>query len=172
MPFQFRLSGSKLFFLIALMVVVAALTFGTGMLYGTILAEREALAQSLEASSSDVEAPAGMPLESAPVDRNGTPQLVYEIQLSSHLRQEETKPIADKLQAAGYRAFVVETRDSSDRSLYTVRIGPWSDFAEAAEAAEAFRNHSGLAGLDPKIRHRPKPAMPGSDVTPPDGSAS
>ena len=168
MPFRLRLSGWQLFFLIAGMVLVAVMTFGTGLLYGVRLAERDSPTELDEAESNDAAGLAGGAPGSDTADadgRNGTPQLVYEVQLSSHLRQEETTPVVEKLMAAGYQAFVVETRDSRNRSLYTVRIGPWSSIIEAAEAAEAFREHSGLEGLDPKIRHRPKPVIPGASTS-------
>lgn len=162
MRFRLKLSGWQLFFLMGGLILVTIMIFGTGLLYGVRLAERDAPTELDEAESSAATGLAGGSDADDADGRNGTPQLVYEVQLSSHLRQEETTPVVEKLMAAGYQAFVVETRDSSNRSLYTVRIGPWLSIIEAAEAAEAFREHSGLEGLDPKIRHRPKPVIPGA----------
>ena len=156
MRFRLKLSGWQLFFLMAGLILVTIMIFGTGLLYGVRLAERDAPTELDEAESSAATGLAG----GSDIDELG--RSVYEVQLSSHLRQEETTPVVEKLMAAGYQAFVVETRDSSNRSLYTVRIGPWLSIIEAAEAAEAFREHSGLEGLDPKIRHRPKPVIPGA----------
>ena len=115
MPLRFRLSAWQLFFLFAGLLLIAVMTFGTGLLYGVRRAERDLPTQLDEAGANDA---AGLavglsgsePADDADLDdRNGTPQLVYEVQLSSHLRQEETTPVVEKLMAAGYQAFVVET---------------------------------------------------------------
>ena len=96
-----------------------------------------------------------------PVGRRHHRQLrIFELQLSAHLDQESAQPVVETLANAGYSAHIVETRDSRDRSLFTVRIGPWDTMEEAAEAAEAFTEHSGIEGVQPVIRHRPKPVMP------------
>lgn len=165
MPFRFDLAERQVYSLIAASVVVGLMVFGTGVLSGVRLAEQDESTRAAGANGLPTEAGAiadtagvgAIGAVSAVSADDGERQAIYEIQLSSHLHREDTEAVVDTLVMAGYEAFVVETLDSRDNKLYTVRIGPWDSILEAADAADAFRERSGLQDFDPKIRHRAAP---------------
>ena len=181
MSYQFDLKGSQLFLLVAGIVLVAGLLFVVGMIVGA--GSTEPAETAMEASAAP-ETPAGgrsaeqegneqgvtppAATGAAEPPRSGTPALlppadgqtrkrIYELQLSAHLDENATQRVLEDLAASNLKPYVVESRDSRDRTLYTVRLGPWDSMAEAAEAARTFRQHTELEGYDPVFRHRPKP---------------
>jgi hypothetical protein len=175
--YQFDLKSSQLYMLIGGMVAVGLLLFLVGVIVGadsaasgpesvgntqkgsiepksSDSAPTDAEVSSEDRSGAEAEArPPALPLPGSPGDQ----PRIYEVQLSAHLDQDATQPVIEELAANNLQPYVVEARDSRDRILYTVRIGPWDSMAEAAEVARRFRGYAGLDAYEPVIRHRPKP---------------
>ena len=107
----------------------------------------------------------------APSGQSSTPpERIYEVQVAAHLTRRRAEAEVERLAAGGYPATVLETRDSRDRSIFTVRMGPYPSVNEAAAAAKAFSQNverTELQDLQPVIRHRPKPPPAGPQVVVP-----
>lgn len=170
MEYRFLLSRGQLVTLIVVLIVGGALIYFAGMMTG-LWVERRSVAEAEVAADAtgDAEAgdesgeplaPAGAPGADDPLSQ--PPERIYELQMSAFLSREETLPDVERLAAAGYQAYSVESLDSQKRSLFTVRIGPWSTMAEAARASSSFVEHSGIDDMQPVIRHRPRPAGNGA----------
>lgn len=162
MDYRFALSRRQLVALAALLALAAVLVFLAGTLTGLWFAgRRPATGEDAPAEETPVAEGEATAPEEDPESRTAAaqaPERIYELQLAARLSKESALPDVETLAAAGYQAYIAETKDSAGRAIYTVRIGPWSSMAEAAEAARAFKEHSGIDSMDPVIRHRPKPA--------------
>jgi hypothetical protein len=171
MEYRFLLRRGQFVTLIVVLIVGGALTYFAGMLTG-IWVERRSVAETEIAAEGEAAEDAGVDGESEdpgqPADGPDSedelslpPERIYELQMNAYLTQEEALPDVERLAAAGYQAYVVESLDSQNRSLFTVRIGPWSSMEEAARASGSFIEHSGIEDMQPVIRHRPRPAANG-----------
>jgi cell division septation protein DedD len=176
--YQFELKSSQLYMIFGGMVAIGLLLFLIGIIIGAgsaaagpesaedarkeevagpVSADNEQSNENVPDTGRSIDEPearsGGLPL---PADSGSQPR-IYEIQLSAHLDRDATQSVIEDLSANNHQPYVVETGDSRDRTLYTVRIGPWDSMAEAAEAARTFRRYPGLDAYEPVIRHRPRP---------------
>jgi cell division septation protein DedD len=176
--YQFELKSSQLYLFLGGMVAVGLLLFLVGVIVGadSAASRPETVANNTQDSAVEPESRGGAPAEAkvSDVDRSvaetesrpaalplptepGNQPRIWEIQFKALLDEEAANQVKKDVSANNLQPYIFEMRDARDRSLYTVRIGPWDSMVEAAEVRRTLRRYPGLDAYDPVIRHRPKP---------------